>query len=131
VLDCLCDVLADRTRSLDPEVVVDLPVLGLSIAPEIARRLRLTNFVALSYSQKIWYSDQLSAKGTSITNPGQSKRLYLDPNLTSRLTRRRAVLADDVVTRGTTLAAARQLLAPVAEIVAAPTVIRPMPGRKS
>ena len=123
VLNCLCDALAERTRSLNPDVIVGLPTLGLAIAPEIARRLRLTNFVALGYSRKFWYTDRLSADVTSITSPGHTKRLNLDPNLISRLERRRAVLVDDVVARGTTLSTARQLLAPVADVIGAVTVM--------
>jgi adenine/guanine phosphoribosyltransferase-like PRPP-binding protein len=50
---------------------------------------------------------------SSITTPTQSKCLFLDPNLMQRLQNRRVLLVDDVVARGTTIAAAQKLLGTV------------------
>jgi adenine/guanine phosphoribosyltransferase-like PRPP-binding protein len=110
VLDGISEAMAERARSLRPDVVVGLPTLGLAVAPLVARHLGFSNYVALGYSQKFWYSDELSIAVSSITSPVAGKRLYLDPNLTARLQGRRVLLVDDVVARGTTMSAAQRLL---------------------
>jgi adenine/guanine phosphoribosyltransferase-like PRPP-binding protein len=111
VLDGIAEAMAACARAFRPEVIVGLPTLGLTVAPLVARHLGFTNYVALGYSRKFWYEDALSVSVSSITSPDQAKRLFLDPNLKPRLERRRALLIDDVVARGTTLSAAHRLLA--------------------
>jgi adenine/guanine phosphoribosyltransferase-like PRPP-binding protein len=110
VVDWFADAMAAAVRDLRPEVVVGLPTLGLALAPQVARRLGFPNFVAMGYSRKFWYDDALSEDVSSVTTPDQQKRLYVDPNLAPRLTGRRVLIVDDVVSRGTTVAAARRLL---------------------
>lgn len=110
VIEWFCRELARRSRHLVPEVVVGLPTLGLMVAPGVAQNLGLPHFVPMGYSRKFWYDDALSESVSSVTTPTQDKRLYLDPNLVSRIAGRRVVIVDDVVSRGTTIAAARRLL---------------------
>jgi adenine/guanine phosphoribosyltransferase-like PRPP-binding protein len=111
VVEGVSEAMAELARPFRPEVIVGLPTLGLAVAPLVARRLGFSNYVALGYSRKFWYRDELSVSVSSITSPGGGKRLYLDPNVLTRLDGRRALLVDDVVARGTTVAAARRLLA--------------------
>ncbi len=111
VLEGLSETMADYARAFRPDVIVGLPTLGLTVAPLIARRLGFSNYVALGYSRKFWYVDELSVSVSSITTPNQDKRLYLDPNVTTRLLDRRVLVVDDVVARGTTIAAVQRLLA--------------------
>jgi adenine/guanine phosphoribosyltransferase-like PRPP-binding protein len=107
----LSQFLADAVRSLRPEVIVGVPTLGVIFARSVAERLGFTNWVALGYSRKFWYDDALSEPVRSITSPDQEKRLYLDPRMLSRLAGRRVLLIDDVVSTGTSAAAALALLA--------------------
>jgi adenine/guanine phosphoribosyltransferase-like PRPP-binding protein len=113
VLDGLSEAMAECARSFHPDVIVGLPTLGLAVAPLVARHLGFSNYVALGYSRKFWYDDKLSVSVSSITTPDQNKRLFLDPNLITRLQGRRVLLLDDVVARGTTLSAAQRLFAPI------------------
>ncbi len=106
----LAEAMAREACALRPEVIVGLPTLGLTLAPDVAQKLGFPNFVPLGYSRKFWYRDDLSVEISSVTSPGQGKRLYLDPHLLSRLQGRRVVIVDDVVSRGTSLASARRLM---------------------
>lgn len=103
--------MAETVRTLEPEVVVGMPTLGLLFARALAEWLGHANWVALGYSRKFWYDDALSAPVSSITSPDQSKRVYLDPRMLPRLNGRRALLVDDVVSTGTSAAAATDVLA--------------------
>lgn len=105
--------MVEIARRVEPEVVVGMPTLGLLYARTIAEQLGMPNWVALGYSRKFWYEEALSAPVTSITSPGQEKRIYLDPRVLPRLTGRRVLLVDDVVSTGTTAAAGLSLLARV------------------
>lgn len=101
--------MAERVE--DADVVVGMPTLGLLYARALAERLGHTNWVALGYSRKFWYDEALSAPVSSITSPGQAKRVYLDPRMLPRLNGRRALLVDDVISTGTSAAAAMDVLA--------------------
>jgi adenine/guanine phosphoribosyltransferase-like PRPP-binding protein len=77
-------------------------------------------YVPLGYSRKFWYTDQLSTTVTSITSPGNAKRIYLDPNQLSLLKGKRVVIIDDAVSSGTTLKAVWDFLE--SEIVSAEVI---------
>jgi len=103
--------LAEVARRFAPDIVVGLPTLGLIVARPVAEALGHANWVAAGYSRKFWYDERLSEPMTSITSPGQAKRLWLDPRMLPRLEGRRVLLVDDVVSTGTSAAAALRLLA--------------------
>ncbi|KAI9746679.1 MAG: hypothetical protein M1818_000393 [Claussenomyces sp. TS43310] len=104
--------LAERIRPFEPEVIVGLPTLGLSLAPIVAQRLGLQRYVPLGYSRKFWYDEALSADVSSITSPSRGhKRVYVDPHQLPLLRGgRRVVVVDDAVSSGTTLQATWDLL---------------------
>jgi adenine/guanine phosphoribosyltransferase-like PRPP-binding protein len=102
--------MADLARPLEPEVVVGMPTLGLLYARALAEQLGMANWVALGYSRKFWYDETLSVPVSSITSPGQEKRVYLDPRMLPRLGNKRALLVDDVISTGTSAVAAMRLL---------------------
>ncbi|WP_312806876.1 phosphoribosyltransferase [Agrobacterium cavarae] len=109
VLGALADDLAAKLKSFEPDVVVGLPTLGLTLASEVARRLGHSRYVPLGTSRKFWYLDELSVPMSSITTK-QEKRLYIDPRMLPLLEGRRVALIDDVISSGTSILAGRSLL---------------------
>lgn len=110
VVDRLATLLAEQLAGWEPEVVIGLPTLGLTLASAVARRLGQARYLPMGYSRKFWYDEALSAPVHSITSPGGGKRVYLDPNLLELVQGRRVALVDDAVSTGTTLVAAWDLL---------------------
>lgn len=109
VLGALADDLAAKLKSFEPDVVVGLPTLGLTLASEVARRLGHSRYVPLGTSRKFWYLDELSVPMSSITTK-QEKRLYIDPRMLPLLEGRRVALIDDVISSGTSILAGLSLL---------------------
>ncbi|KAG9247224.1 hypothetical protein BJ878DRAFT_493542 [Calycina marina] len=73
--------LSEKVRHWQPEVIVGLPTLGLSLAPTVSQGLGHSRYVPLGYSKKFWYEEQLSTPVSSITSPGLGiKRIYVDPH---------------------------------------------------
>jgi len=110
VLDVLAADLAGRLAEVEPDVIVGLPTLGLTLASVVAQKLGHHRYVPLGTSRKFWYSDELSVPLSSITTPGQQKRLYIDPRMLPLLKGRRVALIDDVISSGTSICAALSLL---------------------
>jgi adenine/guanine phosphoribosyltransferase-like PRPP-binding protein len=110
VLDALADALTQQLQEFAPEVVVGLPTLGLTLASTVARKLGHTRYVPLSTSEKFWYRSELSVPLSSITTPGQHKRLFIDPRMLPLLQNRRIALIDDVISSGTSMRAGIALL---------------------
>jgi adenine/guanine phosphoribosyltransferase-like PRPP-binding protein len=111
VEEALCSDLARMITAYEPEVVVGLPTLGLTLARGLARKLGHSRYVPLGTSRKFWYRDDLSVPLSSVTSPGHIKRLYIDPRMLPLLEHRRVLLVDDVISSGTSILAALQLLA--------------------
>lgn len=139
VVDILANFLADLVRRFEPEVIIGLPTLGLSVAPIVARKLGLSmsyklhvlaeitdgkdgrkktradkfpeRYVPLGYSRKFWYDDSLSADVSSITSPELGlKKVYLDPHQLPLVLGTRVVIIDDAVSSGATLKTTWDLL---------------------
>jgi adenine/guanine phosphoribosyltransferase-like PRPP-binding protein len=110
VVATLADHMATQARTLDAEIIVGLPTLGLAFASLVAERLGQPRYVPLGYSRKFWYDDALSEPVTSITSPEADKRLRLDPNLLPLIEGRRVVLVDDAISSGGTAVASVRLL---------------------
>jgi adenine/guanine phosphoribosyltransferase-like PRPP-binding protein len=111
VENALCASLAEKVRVFEPEVVVGLPTLGLTLASGTAKALGHSRYVPLGTSRKFWYREELSVPMTSITSPEQIKRLYLDPRMLPVIENRRILLVDDVISSGRSITAALELLA--------------------
>ncbi len=110
VQDALADALAAKLKPFDPEIVVGLPTLGLTLAAAVARRLGHGRYVPLGTSRKFWYDDELSVPMSSITTPEYSKRLYADPRMLPLLRGARIALVDDVISSGSSILAGLSLM---------------------
>ncbi|QVQ38299.1 phosphoribosyltransferase [Pseudochrobactrum algeriensis] len=110
VVDALSDDLAAKLNAFEPDVIVGLPTLGLTLASEVARKLGHSRYVPLGTSRKFWYEEELSVPLSSITTPDQIKRLYIDPRMLPLLDGRRIALVDDVISSGSSIVAALNLL---------------------
>lgn len=110
VLDALATDLAARLKEFDPEIVLGLPTLGLTLACEVARKLRHGRYVPLGTSKKFWYDEALSVPLSSITTPEQMKRLYIDPRMLPLIESRRVAIIDDVISSGRSIRAGLALL---------------------
>jgi adenine/guanine phosphoribosyltransferase-like PRPP-binding protein len=127
VHDELSRMLAETVRESEPDVIIGLPTLGLTLAKTVAQTLGkgkgtlfllqientdglLDRYIPLGYSQKFWYTDTLSTEVSSITSPSGVKKLYLDPNQLSLVKGKRAIIIDDAVSSGKTLQASWDFL---------------------
>ncbi|TGO22768.1 hypothetical protein BPAE_0155g00060 [Botrytis paeoniae] len=126
VVDILSDFLADLVRRFEPDVIIGLPTLGLSLAPLVARNLGLKRYIPLGYSRKFWYDDALSASVSSITSPELGlKKVYLDPHQLPLVLGKRCVIIDDAVSSGSTLKTTWDLLERIGcDIVACGVVMK-------
>ena len=106
----LAESLAERLAPYEPEIVVGLPTLGLTLASAVAQCLGHSRYVPCGTSRKFWYDEQLSIPMSSVTTSAE-RRLYLDPRVLPLLQGRRVVLIDDVISTGTSITAGIALLA--------------------
>src|ERR1700730_13336613 len=69
VVDALAQALAVKLSEYDPQVVVGLPTLGLTLASAVAIKLGHARYVPLGTSAKFWYREELSVSLSSMTTP--------------------------------------------------------------
>ncbi len=110
VVRALVGFMAEAVADLRPEMVVGLPTLGQVFAPPLAELLGHSNWVAPGYTRKRWYEEGLSVAIASSTGP-ETRRLWLDPRVVGRLSGKRVLLVDDVISTGTSAKAGLELLA--------------------
>jgi adenine/guanine phosphoribosyltransferase-like PRPP-binding protein len=110
VLDSLVGWIAQDLAGLGVEVVVGLPTIGHVIGAGVARALGHQNWVAVGSTRKLWYDENLSVATQSVTAPEPGRRMWLDPRLLHRLSGRRVLLVDDVVSSGSSARAGLSLL---------------------
>ncbi|MEQ9607070.1 MAG: phosphoribosyltransferase [Kiloniellaceae bacterium] len=110
VCEILSGFMAHSAGAANADIIVGMPTLGLVFAPRVAELLGHSNYVPLGYSRKFWYRDELSEPVHSLTSPGRTKAVFIDPNMLPRITGRRVVVVDDAVSSGTTLLSVLALL---------------------
>ena len=101
--------IAQRFAASKPEIVVGNATLGIPVAIEVSRSLRLDRYVILQKSPKFSLADALTEEVISITTP-LPQRLLLDRKSISVIAGKRVLVVDDVVTSGSSIAAAIRLV---------------------
>lgn len=81
VVEVLASALAERLTVYAPEIIVDLPTLGLTLAAAVARKLDHACYVPFGTSEKFWCRQELSVSVSSVTTPDQQKRLFMNPRM--------------------------------------------------
>jgi adenine/guanine phosphoribosyltransferase-like PRPP-binding protein len=129
VVSDLATHLTKLIRPYQPEIIIGLPTLGLTLAPLVAHGLGHTRYVPMGYSRKFWYMEDLSTAVSSITSPGVGeKRVYLDPHLLHLICGKRVAIIDDAVSSGSTLSAVWELLDGLCDVCVCGVVMKQ--GRK-
>lgn len=94
--------LAKKLAPLQPDVIVGAATLGIPVAIEVSRALKLDDYVIVQKSPKIHLADALVQTISSITSKGE-QRLLLDRRSIPLLAGKRVVVVDDVVASGSSL----------------------------
>jgi adenine phosphoribosyltransferase len=115
--------LAAKLGPLKPDIVVGAATLGIPVVIEVSRALGLDHYVIAQKSPKIHLADALVQDVQSVTTSAK-QRLMLDRRAVPLLAGRRAVVVDDVVATGSSLAATLALVrAAGADIVGAGVIL--------
>jgi len=110
--------LAALLSDSEPEIVASAATLGIPVALEVSRALGLDDYLVLHKSPKIHLAEALRASLRSITTD-RPQELLLDQARRSAVEGRRVAFVDDVISTGSSAAAAIGLLrAAGADVVA-------------
>jgi adenine/guanine phosphoribosyltransferase-like PRPP-binding protein len=100
--------LAEQLGDLDVECVASLATMGIPIAMEVTKALRLDEYVILHKTPKIHLKDAVSEPVRSITTD-VPQRLLFDRARIPAVAGRRVAVIDDVISTGSSIAAAVRL----------------------
>jgi adenine phosphoribosyltransferase len=118
VVDAAGRALADALRPWEPDAVVTAATMGIPLAIAVAGALDFEHYTVLHKTPKIHLADGLTEPLSSITTEG-SQMLRLDRARLPMLEGQRVAFVDDVISTGSSAAAALQLIRRAgAEVVA-------------
>lgn len=130
-VDCLNDAalshaatraLTPRLAPLRPDVLITPEAKSIPIVYGLAVALGC-EYITLRKSHKAYMLDPIAIHTQSITAAGEVQTLYFDARYTERVSGKRVVLVDDVVSTGSTLRSMEQLIAQVGGHVVGRTAI--------
>ncbi|MCU1404935.1 MAG: phosphoribosyltransferase [Glaciihabitans sp.] len=108
--------LADKLREFAPDIVVSAATLGIPVAIEVTRALALDDYLILQKSPKVHLRDALREPVRAITSDSPGYFL-LDRARINAIAGKRVVFVDDVLSTGSSVAAAMRLLDAAGAIV--------------
>jgi adenine phosphoribosyltransferase len=116
-VDMLTDLLIRQAEEIwpRPEAVVGIPEQGIWLAHSVARGLGLPRAYILRKSPKRWEQYRV-ARLRSVTKEAE-QHLYMPEAWVGELRGKRVLLVEDVISTGSTVVAALELLEWVAEVV--------------
>jgi adenine/guanine phosphoribosyltransferase-like PRPP-binding protein len=115
--------LATMLAPAEPEIVVSVATMGIPLAIEVTRALRLNDYVILHKTPKIHLADAIAEPVQSITTAAP-QRLLFDQARMRAVKDRRVAVVDDVISTGASMKAAIDLLRRVgAQPVAVGTLV--------
>jgi adenine phosphoribosyltransferase len=101
--------LAETLRRLEPQVVVTAATLGIPVGAAVAKALGLRRQYVLQKTDKAHLADALTEPLTSTTTEAR-QHLRLDRRWLPAIAGKRVVFVDDVISSGSSCAAALRLL---------------------
>lgn len=100
--------LAERLRDVEADVLLTAEAKSMPLVYEMSALMGLP-YIVLRKSYKSYMGDALSTDTVSITT-GKKQTLYLDEKDLPRLQGKRAIVIDDVISTGSTLAGMKEIV---------------------
>ena len=121
LVEACARALADRLARVEFDLIVTPEAKSIPLAHALARVIG-RGYVVLRKVRKVYMGETVEVETVSITT-GVPQTLYLDEKDRDKVSGRRVVLLDDVVSTGSTLVGMRALMAKAGAIVAAEAAV--------
>ena len=121
LVEACAHALADRLARVSFDLIVTPEAKSIPLAHALARATG-RGYVVLRKVRKIYMGETVEVETVSITT-GVPQTLYLDEKDREKVSGRRVVLLDDVVSTGSTLVGMRALMAKAGAIIAAEAAV--------
>src|SRR3990172_569697 len=121
LVEACARALADRLARVEFDLIVTPEAKSIPLAHALARVIG-RGYVVLRKVRKVYMGETVEVETVSITT-GVPQTLYLDEKDREKVSGRRVVLLDDVVSTGSTLVGMRTLMAKAGGIIAAEAAV--------
>ena len=121
LVEACARALADRLARVEFDLIVTPEAKSIPLAHALARVIG-RGYVVLRKVRKLYMGETIDVETVSITT-GTPQTLYLDEKDRHKISGRRVVLLDDVVSTGSTLEGMRALMAKAGAVIAAEAAV--------